>query len=99
EEQTRDHEQTDVLAVYDLLYRSHSTSDAHPWQPLSVSVKEGGLGMRVEVGDPWQEPLVAIRMMALYLTILGRWIDEARGHEDPEWNEIGDRLLGLNEAT
>jgi hypothetical protein len=31
-EKTREHEDADVLTVYDVLYRSHSTHDAHPWK-------------------------------------------------------------------
>ena len=85
-ERTRDHEDADVLAIYDLLYRAHSTNDAHPWKVLGQYLKEGGLGLRVEPFGPWNNPVQAIRSMSMYVGILGRWIDEARGHSDPDWD-------------
>jgi hypothetical protein len=86
-EQTREHEDADVLALYNLLYRAHSTNDAHPWKPVGQYITEGGLGMRVEAQPPWNNPVESIRSMSMYLAILGRWIDEARGGSDPEWND------------
>jgi hypothetical protein len=94
-EQTLEHEDADVLAIYDMLYRAHSTNDAHPWKPISQYVHESGLGLRVEPFGPWNRPLEAIATMAMYVGILGRWIDEARGHADPKWNELVKVIVEL----
>jgi hypothetical protein len=40
---------------------------------------------------------IKIRMMAMYTGILGRWIDEARGQDDPVWDEIVSGLMALED--
>ena len=97
-EKTREHEDADVLGIYDLLYRAHSTNDAHPWKVLGQYLKEGGLGLRVEPLGPWNNPVQAIRSMSMYVGILGRWIDEARDHSDPDWDECVMALAELPSA-
>jgi hypothetical protein len=84
--QTRDHEDADVVVIYDLLYRVHSTNDAHPWKPVGQYLKEKPAGLAVVPYGPWNNPLDAIATMAMYLGLLGRWIDEARGGSDPDWD-------------
>jgi hypothetical protein len=91
---TRDHEDADVIAIYDLLYRAVSTFDAHPWKAVGQYLKEGGLGWRVEPQPPWNDPVRTIGAMASYVALLGRWIDEERGHSDPDWDRLARELSG-----
>ena len=84
--QTRDHEDADLVLIYDLLYRVHSTNDAHPWKPIGQYLKENPVGLAVVPYRPWNNPLDAIATMAMYVGLLGRWIDEARGGSDPDWD-------------
>jgi len=91
-EQTPDHEEVDVLAVYDLLYRSHSTYDAHPWKVIGQYVQEGELGLRVKSVPAWQDPVISGAVMTMYVARLGGWIEHARGGAGDRW---GDALSDL----
>lgn len=76
----------DVTQVYDLLYRSHSTMDAHP--PLTIN-KLTGDGDRVKVGlQPWLPPANALRVMTPYLCLLGHWIDATLGEPVQLWDDL-----------
>lgn len=82
--QTPDHEVVNVTEVYNLLYRSHSTYDAHPWKVIQHYLRNGG--WRVEPPAPWQEPVISSGIMAMYIAVLGRWIEGARGRDGSQWN-------------
>lgn len=93
--QTAEHEDVDVLTIYNVLYRSHSTNDAHPWKVVGQYVRESGQGLRVESFGPWQNPVMSAAVMAMYLGVLGRWIEQARGGDGNRWNEAVGRLRDL----
>ena len=86
--QTREHEDADVLAIYSIMYRAHSTNDAHPWKPLGQYLQDDGRTLRVVPFGPWNNPVEAIASMSMYAGILGRWIDESQRGSDPEWDEL-----------
>lgn len=83
----------EVLAAYDILYRTHSTYDAHPAKQLSQMIREGGDHVHVGPIAPWKNPVEAVGMVALYLTILGGWIDRAIGVSGDVWGALSDDLL------
>lgn len=94
-DQTPDHEEADISAAYDLLYRSHSTYDAHPWKVLGQYLTESALGLKVVPAVPWIDPVQSVAHMAMYLANLGRWIDCARGRDGEAWSEATTRLVDL----
>lgn len=94
-QQTRDHEDADFLAVYDVFYRSHSTYDAHPWKTIGSYLAETGLGLAVRTLPPWQDPRASAAHMATYNALLGRWIEQARGSSGDEWTAVVDPLADL----
>lgn len=94
-EQTAEHEEVDMLATYNLLYRSHSTNDAHPWKPVGQYLQESGLGLRVESPGPWQNPTISAALMTMYLGVLGRWIEQARGGDGESWDQAVSDLQRL----
>lgn len=93
--QTTDEEDADFLAIYDLLYRSHSTYDAHPWKIIGRYLEETGLGFKVQPVKPWQDGRMSAAHMAMYIAILGRWIEQARGGSGDEWSMLAEPLADL----
>jgi hypothetical protein len=85
-------EAADMSVVYNLLYRAHSTNDAHPWKVMGQYLQEGGLGLRVESVGPWQDPLISIAVMAMYVATLGRWIELERGGDGTTWSDRLDAV-------
>jgi hypothetical protein len=96
-QQTPEHEEVDMLGVYNLIYRSHSTNDAHPWKPIGQYLEPGPLGVRVQSREPWQKPAVSIAIMTMWLALLGRWIELARGRDGSQWEGVLSQLRVLLE--
>ena len=86
-----------MLGVYNLVYRSHSTNDAHPWKPIGQYLESRALGLRVQSREPWQNPAVSIAIMTMWLALLGRWIELARSRDGTQWEAVLSRLHQLLE--
>jgi hypothetical protein len=97
-EHTIDHEDVDMLALYNVLYRAHSTNDAHPWKPLGQYLQEGGLGLRVQSPGPWENPVISTALVTMWLAVLGGWISRARGGDGADWDEVLSALHRLLDA-
>jgi hypothetical protein len=87
-------EDADIELVYETLYRTHSTYDAHPVKALGSMVKfdEADVG-RVEPVGPWLDPVEAALVMCMYVATLGRWLVERRGEKTTVWHDFQDRLV------
>lgn len=92
-------EGADVLAIYNMVYRSHSTNDAHPPKTMATMIHCAGDVLTVRPIPSWNEPAVASGNMAMYVAILGRWIEEQLGGDPEPWDEVVRELMGLMQQS
>ncbi len=87
----------DFREVYDLIYRGHSTFEAHPWS-VGTDLVDIADGLRVPPAEVVFNSADAVATMVAQLSLLGHWIDLALGMERPWWVEIKTRAFGLCQA-
>lgn len=85
-------DEPDLLQMYDLLYRTHSTFDAHPAKPMGDMIKEDATGTRVARIEPWKEPIHTTGMMATYVGLLGGWLAKSMSDDTANWDACVQRL-------
>jgi hypothetical protein len=88
-------EQADLLAVYNLIYRTHSTYDAHPPKVIATMLDMEGDAVRVLPVPSWNDPLTSALVMTTYLCVLGRTIEQQLGGDLEVWVDVVERLTVL----
>lgn len=90
------YETEDSLAVYNMMYRSYSSFDAHGLDPLDrrIDFSDGAL-VTLREPIPWIDPHASILLSAMMLVTLGGWVFGECGIARIELNGVRSTLVEL----
>ncbi len=93
-------ESADILALYDLLYRSYSTFDTHGLEPLERRLDLDDLSLTtMREPSPWIEPYGSIAVACLLLAVLAKWVFDAYGIRTSEAERIFETVAPIVEQA
>ena len=83
-----------ALALYNMLYRSYSTFDAHGLSPLERQLNLGELPqINMRKPTPWVEASVSVAAACVLLSKLGEWVFASFGIDSSELEQIFEAVM------